>query len=211
MHYSRTYLNIISFLNRPLIEHDSYLLETSENFVKIPQMAVNKGFLVTLTIVICVLLFYVIIQLSSYDGKGIVNQVSVSVVSSKTNISLINSQSINNDTKTILLWMPMFGSNDWGAGYDTPIGGPDFFAKRNCPLNCAMTLQRDLLPSVDQFDAIVFHGVPDLQMFLPSVRAPHQLYVHGILEAPPYVESRWLTWHPLGHLKNFYNLTMSFR
>lgn len=179
-------------------------------------MAISKSFLTVLTILTFVFLFYILFQVSSYNVKQNENQLNT--VSFKTDKISIISQTdktnqilIKNDSKVILLWTPMFGVIDWEMGYNSKYAGPDFFAKRNCPLNCVMTLQRDLLPSIDKYDAIVFHGVPEKKIALPSVRSPDQLYVHGILEAPPFVEYRLVKPHPISHLKNYYNLTMSFR
>ena len=81
------------------------------------------------------------------------------------------------------------------------------FLENNCKVKeCFTTDNRQLLSSVDQFSAIMFHQRSTFKNDLPLVRSPNQRYVMWMMESASY---------PYGfhgdHYKNFYNETMTFR
>jgi alpha-1,3-fucosyltransferase len=52
-----------------------------------------------------------------------------------------------------------------------------------CPTkNCFFTHNRNYLPNVTDFDAILFHGAEYLHDSVPHDRSPRQLYVYTVLE-----------------------------
>ena len=55
--------------------------------------------------------------------------------------------------KRILFWNEAYGSKDYGIGF-----GKEGFQQLSCPItNCFTTDNRTLLPSADEFDAVIFH------------------------------------------------------
>ena len=84
--------------------------------------------------------------------------------------------------KTILYWNEFYGRYDtYDFGY-----GREAFLEKQPPCrytNCFATKDRKLLPSVDQFDAVIVHirGLPN---DWPRIRSPKQRYVMLSIEAP---------------------------
>lgn len=119
-----------------------------------------------------------------------------------------NQRSFNsqNHPRSILLWNAFFGDHRWKLPDDTL--GPDYFRDQDCPIvNCVLTNNRDYLPAIDMFDAIVFHVAehfPFLQP-IPHRRSPEQQYVFALMEPPGETK------HVLGNEEKFYNLTMTYR
>uniref|UniRef100_A0A034WP46 Fucosyltransferase n=1 Tax=Bactrocera dorsalis TaxID=27457 RepID=A0A034WP46_BACDO len=109
--------------------------------------------------------------------------------------------------RTILLWNSFFKNKRWGFDEDTL--GPDYFRdKMNCPVyRCDLTNNRDFLPAIEMYDAVLFHVAEPFPLLhsVPRVRAPHQLYVFALMEPPGETK------HVLSDEGGFYNLTMSYR
>ena len=95
---------------------------------------------------------------------------------------------------------------------DSPPGlplGPTLF--ENCPVSdCFLTYNRQELPSVSHFDAIIFH-MADLEILKPQElpdqqdRDPSQRYVMFFLESPQH----WTV--DVSRFNNFFNWTMTYR
>ncbi|KAG5893232.1 hypothetical protein JTB14_013394 [Gonioctena quinquepunctata] len=102
-------------------------------------------------------------------------------------------------TKYILYWTDMFDRADFYFGF-----GDNIF--ENCPVsNCFATNNKSLLP-VDEFDAVLFHGVEFNVNFygIPTKRSAKQVYVYSNQEAPANT--------PLRHMpRDFFNWTMTYR
>lgn len=109
--------------------------------------------------------------------------------------------------KKILYFNKYFHLNDWRFGF-----GNEPFHAWNCPVtNCFTTDNRSLLPSLADFDAILFHArdmdrriiqVPNQQR-----RKSNQIYVFFLMESPlndglNYTNKRF---------HNFFNWTMTYR
>ncbi|XP_023026855.2 alpha-(1,3)-fucosyltransferase C [Leptinotarsa decemlineata] len=106
---------------------------------------------------------------------------------------------LNPRTKYVLYWTEMFHQADFNLGF-----GRKIF--ENCSVNnCFATNNRSVM-SVEDFDAILFHGVEFSPLFhgVPTKRSPHQVYVYSNQEAP--TNSPKLTVP-----KNFFNWTMTYR
>ncbi|XP_004525866.1 alpha-(1,3)-fucosyltransferase C [Ceratitis capitata] len=109
--------------------------------------------------------------------------------------------------RTILFWNSFFNNKRWGLDEDTV--GPDYFRDnlRCHEYRCDLTNNRDFLPDIELFDAVLFHAAepyPFLQS-VPSKRAAQQHYVFALMEPPGETK------HVLSDEGNFYNLTMSYR
>lgn len=109
--------------------------------------------------------------------------------------------------KKILYFNNYFHLSDWRFGF-----GNEPFVSNNCPVtNCYVTADRTLLPSLAQFDAILFHA-RDMDKRIIQVpnqerRKPNQVYVFFIMESPlndglNYTNKRF---------HNFFNWTMTYR
>ena len=102
--------------------------------------------------------------------------------------------------KTILYWSPMYKQQDHYLGV-----GQKIFA--HCQYhNCNATYDRNHLP-VDQFDALIFHGLDynTSRYDKPQKRNPNQVYIFAILESPD------LTSPLIRYNNDFYNWTMTYR
>ncbi|KAH8419770.1 hypothetical protein KR009_002291 [Drosophila setifemur] len=110
-------------------------------------------------------------------------------------------------TRTILLWNEFFGDPRWKLSWDT-LGPQELREELRCPVyKCELSNKHDYLPSVDMYDAIVFHAAemyPLLKPF-PTRRSPHQMYVFSLMESPGETK------HRLDDELDFYNLTMTYR
>ncbi|XP_058125698.1 LOW QUALITY PROTEIN: alpha-(1,3)-fucosyltransferase C-like [Anopheles ziemanni] len=88
-------------------------------------------------------------------------------------------------TRYVLLYTSFFSESYWGLPAETL--GPDYFALKHCPVtNCVLTSNHGLLSSVAEYDAVVFHVATPLDVSLPKVRAPKQIYVAAIMESPAH-------------------------
>ena len=82
----------------------------------------------------------------------------------------------------------------------------------HCPVsNCLLTANRSLLPSLHQYDALLFHSwkmfAPDVPV--PPVRSPHQRYI--LFSNEPFSHCAYLTPWEETVLAGFFNSTFSFR
>uniref|UniRef100_A0A0A1XS94 Fucosyltransferase n=1 Tax=Zeugodacus cucurbitae TaxID=28588 RepID=A0A0A1XS94_ZEUCU len=100
----------------------------------------------------------------------------------------------------VLFWNGFFEDTRWTLPVDT-------LHAQCAQVNCIFTNQRDFLPAISDYAAIVFHTARTFPLFngTPRQRASNQLYVFAQLESPEH------TWHNLNAERNFYNLTMSYR
>ncbi|XP_050076119.1 alpha-(1,3)-fucosyltransferase C [Anopheles maculipalpis] len=107
-------------------------------------------------------------------------------------------------TRYILLYTSFFSEKRWGLQAETL--GPEFFAMKHCPAtNCVLTSYHQLLPSVTEYDAIVFHVATNWDGPLPTVRSPHQVYVAALMESPAHTK------HTLSLDGQYFNWTMTYR
>uniref|UniRef100_A0A182LY40 Fucosyltransferase n=1 Tax=Anopheles culicifacies TaxID=139723 RepID=A0A182LY40_9DIPT len=109
-----------------------------------------------------------------------------------------------NRTRYILLYTSFFEEKHWGLHAETV--GQEYFAKKHCPVtDCVMTSYHQLLPSVTEYDAIVFHVASRWDGPLPIVRSPHQVYVAALMESPAHTK------HTLRLDGSYFNWTMTYR
>uniref|UniRef100_A0A4Y0BNJ9 Fucosyltransferase n=1 Tax=Anopheles funestus TaxID=62324 RepID=A0A4Y0BNJ9_ANOFN len=107
-------------------------------------------------------------------------------------------------TRYILLYTSFFEEKRWGLLAETL--GPDYFSMQHCPVtNCVLTSYHHLLPSVTDYDALVFHVATRWDGPLPPVRTPHQLYVAALMESPAHTK------HTLSLDRDYFNWTMTYR
>ncbi|XP_058123234.1 alpha-(1,3)-fucosyltransferase C-like [Anopheles ziemanni] len=107
-------------------------------------------------------------------------------------------------TRYVLLYTSFFSESYWGLPAETL--GPDYFALKHCPVtNCVLTSNHGLLSSVAEYDAVVFHVATPLDVSLPKVRAPKQIYVAAIMESPAHTK------HLLALDTDYFNWTMTYR
>lgn len=106
-----------------------------------------------------------------------------------------------NSVRYILYWDSMWEHDDYGYGY-----GSDIF--KSCPIkNCYTTTNKNLIP-LEEFDALIFHGVQFYQRLgnYPPKRNPNQVYIYHNMESqfntPRY---RFKSEIP------FFNWTITFR
>jgi hypothetical protein len=83
-----------------------------------------------------------------------------------------------NATKYVLFWGPYIFKSCWGHGEnDSRILDQQHLNARNCPeTNCHFTHDVNLLPSVLDFDAVIYNCF-NKKMTFPELRSPHQLYI----------------------------------
>ncbi|KAM7348079.1 alpha-(1,3)-fucosyltransferase C isoform 1-T2 [Cochliomyia hominivorax] len=117
------------------------------------------------------------------------------------------SQNEANKIRFILLWNTFFGDKRWSLPDD--LNDPSYFRKEiNCPVSkCVLTNQRDVLPQIDMYDAILFHTAQPFPLInpIPKQRSWKQLYIFALMEPPGETK------HILSDEENFYNLTMTYR
>eukprot|EP00093_Oithona_nana_P007513 07513.XXX_139120_130865_1 [CDS] Oithona nana genome sequencing. len=110
---------------------------------------------------------------------------------------------LNNKTqlKTILYWNEFYGrydTYDFGFGHEA-------FVEKNCAFsNCFATKDRNLLPSIDMYDAIIIHirGLPN---DWPLKRSQAQRYIMLSIDAP-------IKLYEYRHLEKLaFNWTMTYR
>uniref|UniRef100_A0A182SWT6 Fucosyltransferase n=1 Tax=Anopheles maculatus TaxID=74869 RepID=A0A182SWT6_9DIPT len=107
-------------------------------------------------------------------------------------------------TRYILLYTSFFEEKRWGLLAETL--GPEFFAAKHCPVTeCVLTSYHQLLPSITEYDAVVFHVATGWDGPLPTLRSPHQVYVAALMESPAHTK------HMLGLDGNYFNWTMTYR
>nr|CAH7760466.1 unnamed protein product [Callosobruchus chinensis] len=113
---------------------------------------------------------------------------------------LIYQHHVATRTKYILYWTKMFDRDDFNFGF-----GREIF--RSCPISsCFATNNRSLRP-IEDFDAILFHGVEYLQegkYGRPEKRSRNQVYVFVSQES----ESNTPIYE---NFDGFYNWTMTYR
>ncbi|XP_053949982.1 alpha-(1,3)-fucosyltransferase C [Anastrepha ludens] len=109
--------------------------------------------------------------------------------------------------RTILLWNSFFEDKRWGLSEDSM--GPNYFRDEfNChEYRCDLTNNRDFLPTIEMFDAVLFHTAQPFPLLqpVPRRRSPHQQYVFALMEPPGETK------HVLTDEAGFYNMTMSYR
>uniref|UniRef100_A0A182NZS3 Fucosyltransferase n=1 Tax=Anopheles epiroticus TaxID=199890 RepID=A0A182NZS3_9DIPT len=107
-------------------------------------------------------------------------------------------------TQYILLYTSFFTERRWGLQAETL--GPDYFAMKHCPVTaCVLTSYHELLPSIVEYDAVVFHVATQWDGPLPAVRSPHQVYVAALMESPAHTK------HSLALDGSYFNWTMTYR
>ncbi|XP_063976318.1 alpha-(1,3)-fucosyltransferase C-like [Diachasmimorpha longicaudata] len=105
--------------------------------------------------------------------------------------------------KTILYWNTMYAEKR----KDFLFGSGDIF--RGCPVpHCYATPERRLMKTMNDYDAILFHGTEINVRDLPRKRFNHQRYIFFSWEAPA---SRVIHVPHFVLTPNFYNWTMSYR
>lgn len=161
----------------------------------------------------CTILLVILVICASF--LGIVHLLSIAPEFNQYRILRAYQQQIQNEAtavdagrpRTILFWNSFFKNKRWGFDEDTL--GPDYFRdKLNCPVyRCDLTNNRDFLPAIEMYDAVLFHAAEPFPLLhsVPRVRAPHQLYVFALMEPPGETK------HVLSDEGGFYNLTMSYR
>lgn len=110
-------------------------------------------------------------------------------------------------TRSILLWSSFFDDARWKLPFDK-LAPEQFRDVLQCPVyQCELSNQHDFLPSLDMYDAIVFHAAEPFPVLkpLPKHRRPEQSYVFALLEPPGETK------HRLSDEQNFYNLSMTYR
>ncbi|KAJ3649183.1 hypothetical protein Zmor_020938 [Zophobas morio] len=115
-------------------------------------------------------------------------------------IRAVRPRTASTGMKKILYWTPMFQELNFNLG----LGAKIF---ENCTYtNCYTTYHKDELP-VEEFDAILFHGIEYREDAFgkPEKRKPNQVYIFSNQESPIY------TPHFIKDYNGFYNWTMSFR
>ena len=119
----------------------------------------------------------------------------------------MTTDSLNNDvnTKYILTWCEAYGSKKYFWEF-----GSEKFLEAGCPeARCYLTDDRNMLDSVTDFDAIVFHQRSlNLKSDRPKQRSPEQRYVHWMFESPAHLDYDYT---PLSHFNNFFNWSISYR
>lgn len=111
----------------------------------------------------------------------------------------------NTSIKYILTWCEAYGSKKYFWDF-----GQEKFLEAGCPeARCFLTDDRDLLGSVADFDAILFHQRSfNLRSDRPPLRSPGQRYVHWMFESPAHLHYDTT---PLHQLNNFFNWSISYR
>ena len=110
-----------------------------------------------------------------------------------------------NNTKYILTWCEAYGNKKYFWEF-----GSDKFLEAGCPeARCHLTEDRDMLASVADFDAILFHQRSiSLRTDRPQSRRAEQRYVHWMFESPAHL---FYDVTPLTEMNNFFNWSISYR
>ncbi len=111
--------------------------------------------------------------------------------------------------KTILYYSLFDGGRDFQFGF-----GHSPFVRHGCPVSgCLLTANRSLLPSVADFDAVLFHPVRMARerggrgrLEVPRERRASQRYVMVLAEPPPRLRDSLYR-----RLRGFFNWTMTYR
>lgn len=111
-------------------------------------------------------------------------------------------------SKYVLLYTNFFDVKNWKLTAETV--GPDFFRSIECPVtDCILTNNRELLPAITDYDALVFHIAEpwSYSMFekVPKLRSLRQIYVAANMESPAHTK------HLLEGDHHFFNWTMTYR
>ncbi|XP_052900689.1 alpha-(1,3)-fucosyltransferase C [Anopheles moucheti] len=107
-------------------------------------------------------------------------------------------------TRYILLYTSFFEDKHWGLPAETI--EPDYFSMTHCPVtDCVQTTNHQLLPSITDYDAVVFHVATRWGGPMPVVRSPHQVYVAADMESPAHTK------HTLRLDGAYFNWTMTYR
>ncbi|XP_070499670.1 alpha-(1,3)-fucosyltransferase C-like [Chironomus tepperi] len=125
---------------------------------------------------------------------------------SKTNSNDYSVNTLQNEKNVtnILFWIKYWNDPSWYIGGDEE--GEQMLQSIGCPTKkCFFTHNRNYLPNITDFDAILFHGAEYLHDSVPHERSQHQLYVYTVLESP------FLCFENLNRFQNFFNLTMTYR
>lgn len=111
-----------------------------------------------------------------------------------------NSLITKNNLKYILYWTKYWNMDDFAFGF----GSENF---KYCPVkNCFTTKDKTLLP-IDEFDALIFHGVEYRENTInnPTKRSPKQVYIYFNAETP------FNTPRNMNFSRGFFNWTLSYR
>lgn len=111
-------------------------------------------------------------------------------------------------SKYVLLYTNFFDVKNWKLTAETV--GPDYFRAIQCPVtDCVLTNNRELLPAITDYDALVFHIAEPWAYSLfekvPKLRSPRQIYVAANMESPAHTK------HLLAGDHDFFNWTMTYR
>ena len=88
----------------------------------------------------------------------------------------------NKPEKFILYWNEAYGSTEYGF-----CCGQEPYERFHCKSrNCYVTNDRKYLPSVDQYDVILFHQRSLNKNDLPAKRSSHQRYIMYMMESASY-------------------------
>ena len=124
--------------------------------------------------------------------------------------SVLNISAPRVETRTILYYTTWWPDHASPGSWDLGEGSSPF---AHCPeKNCVITSNRSLLPSVAQFDALLFHSwnlFHRAGMTIPKLRSLHQRYILFSLE--PASHCAYLTPWEEKVLANFFNDTFTFR
>lgn len=120
----------------------------------------------------------------------------------------IRDRRVEDRSKYILLYTNFFDVKNWKLSAETV--GPDYFRSLQCPVtDCVLTNNRELLSTITDYDALVFHIAEPWAYSLfekvPKLRSPHQIYVAANMESPAHTK------HLLGGDRDFFNWTMTYR
>ncbi|XP_068158833.1 alpha-(1,3)-fucosyltransferase C [Drosophila tropicalis] len=168
-------------------------------------MASRAGWFRGPSLLLALLLLGTVLGLYKLSRSPLVNQYGILQDYLESNRP--ETESLATGTRSILLWSEFFGDPRWSLPGDT-LGPPDFRDELKCPVyQCELTNNHDFLPSLDMYDAIVFHVAEPFPFLesLPSKRRAQQTYVFASMESPGETK------HQLSNEQNFYNLTMTYR
>ncbi|XP_062699416.1 alpha-(1,3)-fucosyltransferase C isoform X2 [Aedes albopictus] len=120
----------------------------------------------------------------------------------------IRDRRLEDRSKYILLYTNFFDVKNWKLSAETV--GPDYFRSLQCPVtDCVLTNNRELLSTITDYDALVFHIAEPWAYSLfekvPKLRSPRQIYVAANMESPAHTK------HLLGGDHDFFNWTMTYR
>ncbi|XP_030381072.1 alpha-(1,3)-fucosyltransferase C [Scaptodrosophila lebanonensis] len=182
-----------------LVDNKTNVLELENHKTKIQRARLNQRPLVgALLLLLC---FGVFLCLRCLSNTPLVNQYGI------LRATIAESKIEDSNIRSILLWTSFFGDERWKLSKDT-LEPEQFRDLLHCPIHqCLISNRRDLLPSIEDYDAIVFHVAEPFSLLhsVPARRKAHQAYVFALMEPPGETK------HRLSDERFFYNLTMTYR